>query len=293
MTDEVDRQLILIGGFIMPEMPELETIKRSLEPHIKGKKIKKITPLLDRQIKWPTPGEFIFHLLFHTIKSVERRGKYLILSMDNDILLIFHLRMTGQVVYCPENAPTPNYARIVFDFLDGSSLVYADSRTLGTIYAVKPDEIWRIKGLNELGPEPLSDDFTMEYLKKILASKKGSIKSFLLDQSLIAGLGNIYVDEALFLAGIHPVRSPESITQDEAEKLYGSINKVIADGIRDGGTTFRDYRDGNGEKGSHQENLFVYGRDGKPCRKCGEIILKTRVGGRGTHFCPNCQGVDG
>ena len=154
---------------------------------------------------------------------------------------------------------------------------------------MKPEELPQIKGLAELGPEPLSAEFTLEYLEKILAGKGGRIKSFLLDQSNIAGLGNIYVDEALFLAGIHPMRSPGSITGEEAEKLFASVNKVIADGINDGGTTFRDYRDGNGDKGSHQDNLFAYGRDGEPCRNCGTIIEKIRVGGRGTHYCPVCQ----
>ncbi len=273
----------------MPEMPEIETIRRSLEPHIKGKKIKKIDLLLERQIQWPTPGEFVFRLLFHTIEELERRGKYLILKMDNNISLIFHLRMTGQVCYCPPNTPMPGHARIIFDLSDGSSLVFADTRTFGTLYAMKPEELPQIKGLAELGPEPLSAEFTLEYLEKILAGKGGRIKSFLLDQSNIAGLGNIYVDEALFLAGIHPMRSPGSITGEEAEKLFASVNKVIADGINDGGTTFRDYRDGNGDKGSHQDNLFAYGRDGEPCRNCGTIIEKIRVGGRGTHYCPVCQ----
>ena len=273
----------------MPEMPELETIKRSLEPHIQGKRIKNINLLLSRQIKHPTPGEFVNRLLFRVIDRLERRGKYLILHMDNQISLVFHLRMTGQVCYCPPGAPEQKHARIVFHLNDGGSLVYADSRTLGTIYAMKPNELNQIKGLAELGPEPLSAEFTMEYLEKVCAGRQGAIKSFLLDQSVIAGLGNIYVDEALFLAGIHPIRTPASVTADELTRLYESINKVIADGINDGGTTFRDYRDGNGDKGSHQDNLFAYGRDGQPCRKCGTIMQKIRVGGRGTHFCPQCQ----
>lgn len=273
----------------MPEMPELETIKRSLEPHVQGKRIKNINLLLSRQIQKPTPGEFVNRVLFRVIDHLERRGKYLIMKLDNGLSLIFHLRMTGQVCYCPSGAPQPAHARIVFSLNDGGSLVFADSRTLGTVYALKPAEMDSIKGLAELGPEPLSPEFTLEYLEKVCAGRRGAIKSFLLDQSVVAGLGNIYVDEALFLAGIHPVRTPESVDSEELTRLYDSINKVIADGINDGGTTFRDYRDGNGEKGSHQENLYAYGRDGEPCRKCGTIMEKIRVGGRGTHFCPQCQ----
>ncbi|WP_297966060.1 bifunctional DNA-formamidopyrimidine glycosylase/DNA-(apurinic or apyrimidinic site) lyase [uncultured Anaerovibrio sp.] len=273
----------------MPEMPELETIKRSLEPNLIGKKIKRIEILLDRQIKWPTPGEFMYRLLFSSIEKLERRGKYLIMKTTNDFFLIFHLRMTGQVIYCPKGESLPDYGRIIFDFSDGSKLVYADSRTLGTIYVMNEKELPQIKGLAELGPEPLSEAFTLAYLQKILAAKRGSIKTFLLDQSNIAGLGNIYVDEALFLAGIHPMTSPDSIEEDQAEALFAAINKVIEDGINDGGTTFRDYRDGNGEKGSHQEHLYAYGRGGKPCLKCGTIMKKIKVGGRGTVFCPACQ----
>ncbi|MCR5177238.1 MAG: bifunctional DNA-formamidopyrimidine glycosylase/DNA-(apurinic or apyrimidinic site) lyase [Anaerovibrio sp.] len=273
----------------MPEMPELEIIRRSLEPNIKGKRIMNVQLLLKRQIKWPSPEDFIARLAGHVITGLDRRGKYLLLQMDNNVSLVFHLRMTGQACYFPPGVEPVGHVRILFPLDDGGIFAYADTRTLGTIYAMHNDELWRIKGLAELGPEPLSDDFTVAYLRSILAGKKTRIKSFLLNQAYIAGLGNIYVDEALFLSGIHPMRTAGSVTPEEAEKLYININKVISDGINDGGTTFRDYRDGNGEKGSHQQNLFAYGRDGKPCRKCGTIMEKIRVGGRGTHFCPSCQ----
>ena len=141
----------------------------------------------------------------------------------------------------------------------------------------------------ELGPEPLSQEFTVEYLAKAAQNRKTRIKSFLLDQSKVGGLGNIYVDEALFLAGIHPMRRAGDLSLAELIRLHESVNKVIADGIADGGTTFRDYRDGNGDKGSHQEHLYVYGRDGQSCRICGTPLEKIKVGGRGTRFCPHCQ----
>lgn len=273
----------------MPEMPELETIRRSLEPHIQGKTIDSVELLLSRQIKWPTPEEFVSRITGRRIDSLGRVGKYLLLQLDSGNTMVFHLRMTGQVCYCPPGEQAHSHARIIFHLQDGARLVYADTRTLGTLYVMKPEEINNIKGLAEMGPEPLSEAFTVEYLSEALSGKKTKIKSFLLDQSKIGGLGNIYVDEALFLSGIHPQREARSLFGPEIDRLHKNINKVIADGIADGGTTFRDYRDGNGEKGSHQDHLFAYGRDGKPCRSCGTIMLKIRVGGRGTHFCPECQ----
>lgn len=273
----------------MPEMPELETIKRSLEPHIKGRRIDDVELLLSRQIKHPSPEEFVSRIKGQRIRELQRRGKYLILVLDNDVFLVIHLRMSGQSCYCGPNDSDRKHSRIIFHLDDGARFVFADTRTLGTIYAMREDELPMINGLAELGPEPLSDDFTIEYLKDILSGKKGKIKSFLLKQNYIAGLGNIYVDECLFLAGINPLRTPDSVTGAEAKKLHACINKVIEDGINDGGTTFRDYRDGVGGKGSHQNNLYAYGRGGQPCRKCGTIMEKIKVGGRGTVYCPNCQ----
>ena len=140
-----------------------------------------------------------------------------------------------------------------------------------------------------MGPEPLSAEFTAEYLYKTANQRKVAIKSFLLNQKYIGGIGNIYADEALFLARIHPLRPANSLTQAECSSLWESVNKVIAAGIADGGTTFRDYQNGEGGKGSHQEHLYVYGRKGEQCRNCGAVIERITVGGRGTHFCPNCQ----
>ena len=140
-----------------------------------------------------------------------------------------------------------------------------------------------------MGPEPLSDDFTAEYLQGLAQKRKGAIKSFLLNQKYISGIGNIYADEALFLAGIHPQRPANMLTETECRKLAAAVNDVIAAGIADGGTTFRDYQNGAGGKGGHQEHLYAYGRTGQPCRKCGTPMERITVGGRGTHFCPQCQ----
>ena len=146
-----------------------------------------------------------------------------------------------------------------------------------------------LKGLAEMGPEPLSAEFTPAYLYETASKRKVAIKSFLLNQKYIGGIGNIYADEALFLAGLHPLRPAQSLSREECGRLWESVNKVIAAGIEDGGTTFRDYQNGEGGQGSHQEHLYVYGRKGEPCRHCGDLIERITVGGRGTHFCPKCQ----
>ncbi|WP_303841730.1 DNA-formamidopyrimidine glycosylase [Selenomonas ruminantium] len=275
----------------MPEMPEVEIIRRYLDTQVAGKKIIHLTILLPRMIKWPDVEGFRALVTGRTIKGMNRRGKYLLMELDNASKVVFHLRMTGRLVYEPAGDTTDHHARVIFHLQDGASLVYGDTRTLGTIHGLKPQELGMLKGLAEMGPEPLSAEFTAEYLYRTASQRKVAIKSFLLNQKYIGGIGNIYADEALFLAGIHPLRPANSLTQTECGKLWESVNKVIADGIADGGTTFRDYQNGEGGKGSHQEHLYVYGRKGEQCRICGAPIERVTVGGRGTHFCPHCQEV--
>lgn len=273
----------------MPEMPEVEIIRRSLVDKLKNKQITNVEVLLPRLIKWPSATNFHAMIIGRTIMDMERRGKYLLIRLDNSNSIVIHLRMTGRLCYVLPDMNRDAYTRIVFHLDNGDVLVYADTRTLGTLYALGEDEIWRISGLANMGPEPLSEEFNVEYLQAVLKSSRSKIKSFLLNQKYIGGLGNIYVDECLIIAKIHPERSCNEIKENEVPHLHAAINKVIADGIKDGGTTFRDYRDGNGDKGSHQQNLLAYGRTGMPCLGCGTAIEKIEVGGRGTHFCPHCQ----
>ena len=275
----------------MPEMPEVEIIRRYLDTQVAGKKIINLTIFLPRMIKWPDVEGFRALVTGRIIKGMNRRGKYLLMELDNASKVVFHLRMTGRLVYEPAGDTTDRHARVIFHLQDGASLVYGDTRTLGTIHGLKPQELGMLKGLVEMGPEPLSAEFTAEYLYRTASQRKVAIKSFLLNQKYIGGIGNIYADEALFLAGIHPLRPANSLTQTECGKLWESVNKVIADGIADGGTTFRDYQNGEGGKGSHQEHLYVYGRKGEQCRICGALLERIIVGGRGTHFCPHCQEV--
>ena len=273
----------------MPEMPEVETIRRTLTERVIGKRIKQVEILLPRMIKWPSPPEFQAIITGKKIIDLVRRGKYLLFYLEEQLILVVHLRMTGRLYYAPGGPEDKKFVHIKFIFEGQDALLYADTRTLGTLYAMKEDELWRISGLTNMGPEPLSDEFTVEYLQKICAKRQGKIKSMLLNQKFIGGLGNIYVDESLSAAGIHPERSAGELTMQEIEKLHHAINAVIQQAIMDGGTTFRDYVDGEGKIGTHQQHLRVYGRKNQPCLVCGTKIQWKEVGGRGTHFCPHCQ----
>lgn len=273
----------------MPEMPEVENIVVGIRPYIEKKKIIDVEVIKGDVIKYPSVEQYIKILKNNRIEAVKRRGKYIIFELLNDVLAVIHLRMTGKLLYTKKNQLIDKYACVVFTLEDENKLVYADIRRLGTLEIVTKQEISKIKGLYTLGAEPLSVDFTVDYLQKILFGSKGKIKPFLLNQKNIAGLGNIYVDEALFLSKINPLRMAGSLSTLEIKALYQAINQVISVGIKDGGTTFRDYRNGLGEKGSHQEHLYVYSRKGEPCRVCHNPIEKTVVGGRGTYYCPYCQ----
>lgn len=273
----------------MPEMPEVETIRRTLADRVTGRRIKEVTISLTRLIKWPSAAEFQAIITGKKIERLARRGKYLIFHLEDGLVVVVHLRMTGRLYYVTPGQPHDKFTYIIFQLDNGDALIYADTRTLGTLYAMPETELWRITGLASMGPEPLSAEFTSEYLHTMLKGRQATIKAILLNQKLIGGLGNIYVDESLAIAGINPERPASSLEYDEAERLYHAVNKVIADGIAHGGTTFRDYRDGTGKSGSHQHHLLVYGRKEEPCQRCGTPIARKEVAGRGTHYCPNCQ----
>ena len=273
----------------MPELPEVETIRRSLVDKIEGRRIVRVELLLPRLVKWPAASDFSGFISRRTIERLERRGKYLLFCLTGDMTLVIHLRMTGRLHYAGEFDHADRFTHVIFHLDNGDKLFYADTRTLGTIYAMEQSELWRIAGLASMGPEPLSEEFTLTYLTETMAKRKGRIKALLLNQKLIGGLGNIYVDEALAIAGIDPDRSACMVTAEELSRLYEAINQVIADGIEHGGTTFRDYRDGTGRSGNHQHHLMVYGRKGQPCHHCGAPIERKESAGRGTHYCPICQ----
>lgn len=273
----------------MPELPEVETICRSLRCHVEGKVIQDVEIFLSRLVKWPSPEDFRAILVDRRIRVLQRRAKYMLFYLTDGWVLVIHLRMTGRLFFRSSETPANTAAKVVFHFNDGEALEYSDTRTLGTLYLLRHNELDRIYGLASLGPEPLSEQFSVEYLKNELAKRKGKIKMVLLDQQLIGGLGNIYVDESLARAGLHPERKANALSDEEIIRLHDAINAVIEKGIGSGGTTLRDYRDGEGNMGSFQDELCVYGRAGEPCPVCGTPIVKTTVAGRGTHYCPHCQ----
>ncbi len=272
----------------MPEMPEVEQVRKTLAPHIEGKKFTAIEIYLDRLIKYPEPAAFVQGLLGKTIRQVGRRGKYLVLQTDAEQQLIIHLRMTGALIAQEDAQPAPPYAKIKFTLSGGVTLWFTDIRTFGTLYLVTNHDTY-IEGYETLGPEPLSADFTAAYLEPLVRKSRKPIKNFILDQRNIAGLGNIYADECLALAGILTMRLANTLTHAEITALCEAVNVVIAQGIKNRGTTFRDYKDGEGNKGDNQNHLLVYGRGGKPCKKCGAPLMTAKLGGRGTVYCAHCQ----
>ncbi|WP_346354951.1 DNA-formamidopyrimidine glycosylase [Azotosporobacter soli] len=273
----------------MPEMPEVETVRRSLEAKLIGKTITKVEVRLPRLIKTSGASAFCDGLEGQTILEVRRLGKGLLLVLSGERALAIHLRMTGRLYVRREVGTKEKFVRILFSLDNQEELVYEDVRTFGTLHLVKLSEIKQIPYLKNLGPEPLSETFTLAYLTETMRKSRGKIKGFLLDQRKIAGLGNIYVDEALYQARLHPCRIANGVSETEREHLFVAINEIIAAAIKNRGTTFRDYVDGEGKKGHNQLFLKVYGRAGEPCESCGTSISRSVVAGRGTHFCRCCQ----
>lgn len=274
----------------MPELPEVETVKRTLAPHLLNKVITSVEVFLAKAIK-PGPEMVQKELPGKRIIEISRRGKYLILSLDNGQKLAFHLRMTGRLLYLHRETPTAKHTVIILRLNDGFDLRMVDQRKFGTVNLFTDDD--PPKGLKNLGPEPLGDEgapwLALESLKKAAKRRTAPIKALLLDQQVIAGLGNIYTDEALFLAGINPARPANSLTEEEWKRLFRAVREVLTEGIRHRGTTRRDYVDGRGEPGDHQHYLKVYGRRNQKCPVCGESINYSRTAGRGTYYCPHCQ----
>ena len=273
----------------MPELPEIEQIKRTLADKVEGVRIEQVKVLLDRIIRAPQDSQVFARLLTgKTIKQLERRGKYLLVRLSDHWTMVVHLRMTGQLLFV-EPSVEVRFARIIFSLSNGYCLCYADNRTLGTIYLLPDQELHTIGGLAGLGPEPFAAELTSQSLMDRAKGRRIAIKSMLLDQRVIAGIGNIYADESLFAAMIHPQRPAGTLTLNEWEKLLLAVREVLSQAIANHGTTFRNYRDGNGEMGANQFYLRAYGKNGQPCARCGAAMVRITVGGRGTCFCPQCQ----
>ncbi|ACV63227.1 formamidopyrimidine-DNA glycosylase [Desulfofarcimen acetoxidans DSM 771] len=273
----------------MPELPEVETIKRTLEPKLTGQSFTEALIYLPTIIRIPGIEEFKKEIVGQKIKSISRRGKYLTINLSNNLALIFHLRMTGRLIYCHADEPIVKHTHLILKLDSGNELRFIDVRQFGRIWLVSVQKLNTVSGLKDLGPEPFDKKFTREFLKKELRRRRTRIKPLLLDQTFIAGLGNIYADEALHRARIHPEKLACNLTARETSKLFITIREVLEEGINNRGTTFRDYVDGNGQAGSNQELLQIYNREGQPCLKCKTTIVRIKISGRSSYFCPSCQ----
>jgi formamidopyrimidine-DNA glycosylase len=280
----------------MPELPEVETIARDLRPQLAGRRIESVQLTRDpairkRLVRYPNATKFVRSLRGRTIRSLERRGKYLVMPLDQDgQRLVVHLGMTGHLrVWEPEEAPVKHtHLRVLLD--SGLELRYDDPRQFGRLLLGTQEELVAARAFPaKLGPEPIHGDLTEAEFDKIVKSRRRPIKSALLDQSFLAGVGNIYADEACFRAGIRPSRWTHRLTARERRALYSAIQEVLENSIAARGSSIINYVDAFGVRGSNQEKLLVYGRSGQPCVKCGTPLQGTRLAGRGTVYCRKCQ----
>jgi formamidopyrimidine-DNA glycosylase len=289
----------------MPELPEVETIRRGLAEKIVGVPIKNVSVRLPKIIRGSS-ADFQDLLLAQNIHQIDRRGKLLILRLSNQThAVLIHLKMTGQLIYRNQTEqvagghPWPDftgelpnkYSHVVIEFANDSVLYFNDLRQFGYLQVVTREQVDEV--IATYGLEPGLPEFTLPAFLKRLEKKRGKLKAVLLDQKILSGLGNIYVDESCFWAGILPTRAVETLTRSEREKLYHAIVTVINSAIEHRGTTVHDFVDSDGKRGNYADFLMVYGRTGKPCLRCGEtlggVIQKIKFAGRGTHFCTECQ----
>jgi formamidopyrimidine-DNA glycosylase len=273
----------------VPELPEVETVRRRLEPVLVGRSFEHVEIEDARLTRPQDPAVVAAELIGERVEALERRGKYLVVRFESGRVLLIHLRMTGNLLYAPagDSVDVP-HQRAVVKLDDGSDVVYRDIRRFGTWLLVEPNGLDPYLA-TRLGGEPLGRTFTVKALSATLANRKAPVKAALLDQRTLAGLGNIYVDEALWRARIHPLRPARELSGEEIKALRDGIKKALAAGIARQGATLRDYRQPDGSTGSMQKEFKVYGRGGEPCDRCGTPIEKTRVAGRGTWYCPTCQ----
>lgn len=273
----------------MPELPEVETVKRTLNELVVGKTIEKVEVRLPRIIQKPLNiEEFAFLLEGQTIERIDRRGKFLKLIFS-DYVLVSHLRMEGRYGVYLADDPIENHTHVLFHFTDGTDLRYKDVRQFGTMHLFPKGQEELEPPLNKLGLEPLEETFTFEQFYQTIHHKTTRIKPLLLNQEYIVGIGNIYVDEALYTAGIHPETETNLLTKKELRKLHDAIVHTLQSAVNAGGSSIKSYVNGQGEMGMFQHQLKIYGRTSELCTQCGGVIVKMVVGGRGTHVCPSCQ----
>ena len=276
----------------MPELPEVETVRASLEPVLVGRRFAQVE-IRDPRLTRPLEPEAVAReLVGQRVEAVARRGKYLIVRFESGLALLVHLRMTGSFRHARAASPADEpHARAVVTLDDGSDVVYRDVRRFGTWLVLDTSELDTYLAAR-LGEEPLERAFGPKALGARLANRRAPLKAALLDQRTVAGIGNIYVDEALWRARLHPLRPAGTVEPDELRRLHRAIRDALRMGIRRQGATLRNYAQPDGRRGSMQDEFRVYGRDGEPCERCGTPIEKTRAGGRGTWYCPSCQPLE-
>lgn len=287
----------------MPELPEVETVVRQLEPEVEGHRIERLE-VLDARWSRPVPPERLGdEVASATIERLDRRGKYILMGLDGERTLVMHLRMTGNLVlregdevidpsegrrlYEGERSTEERHLRARFVLDDGRELWFTDPRRFGEAFLIADEKL--DERFAKLGVEPFSPEFTAMALGEMAAGRTAPLKSFLLDQSKVAGVGNIYADEALFRAELHPLSPAGSMRPEHLEALRDAVVAALEAGIEAGGSSIDDYRDARGEKGSMQDEFLVHTREGEDCHRCGGTIVRIVVGGRSTYFCPSCQ----
>jgi formamidopyrimidine-DNA glycosylase len=270
----------------MPELPEVETVRRRLAPALEGRVFERVEIVDPRLTRPLDPAEVARELEGERVALVDRRGKYLIVRFESGRALLVHLRMTGSFLLAPEGSDPHRRAVVSLD--DGSDVAYRDVRRFGTWLLLEPEEVAAYVD-ERVGREPLGAAYKAKHLAERLAGRRAPVKAALLDQRTVAGVGNIYADEALWRARVHPLTPAAALGPDEVKALHRGIRQALQAGIRRQGSTLRDYRLPGGEEGGAQHEFKVYGRGGEPCERCGTPIDKIRVAGRGTWYCPTCQ----
>jgi len=272
----------------MPELPEVETVKETLKRKVLNKKIDSVVVRYEGIIESPSVLEFSKKIKGQVINDIKRKGKWLIFCLD-DYFLLSHLRMEGKYFLKRNNEEYTKHECVIFKFSDETDLRYQDTRKFGKMLLVEKNKLEEARPIKVLGMEPWDEKLTINYLKEKYSSKRLPIKTVILDQSIITGIGNIYADEILFLSKIHPLVKVNVLKNSDLENIITNTKKVLEKAISEGGTTIRSYTSDEGVTGRFQNSLYVHCRANEKCLLCGDMIIKTKVGGRGTYYCPTCQ----
>ncbi|MCE6027888.1 bifunctional DNA-formamidopyrimidine glycosylase/DNA-(apurinic or apyrimidinic site) lyase [Levilactobacillus brevis] len=273
----------------MPELPEVETVRRGLTRLVQGATIAHVEVRYPKMVT-PDADVFTAELISRKIERIDRRGKYLLFRFSGDLTMVSHLRMEGKYDVQPEGSPVSKHTHVIFHLTDNRELRYTDTRKFGRMQLVPTgEETTLAPSLGKLGPEPTAETLTLVYMVKIFGKSHKVVKPFLLDQTRIAGLGNIYADEVLWLSKINPLTPVDTLTSSQLSGLRQNIIDEMALAIGGHGTTVHSFSTAFGEAGQFQNQLHVYGREGEPCERCGTELVKIKVAQRGTHFCPHCQ----